>query len=549
MSSLSSKYSNPQERRRKLRERYFIAIGGLLLGISFPPFPFPFTLLIFIALIPYISVMEKREKLHEISKGVYFYAFIFNLITLYWVGSWQAKADPFLMISGVVLVFFNPLLFLIPSTLFYIARKSFNNRIALILFPFFWIFYEYVYMITDASFPWLTLGNGLSRFTTFIQASDIVGALGLSFVIVSINLFLYKYLQYRVSNKKRSVQFLITALTVFLVLLIYGIIRLNTFELSDKKIKVGIVQPNVDPWEKWGRTDRITLVKAYLDLSQKTIDEGAKLIIWPETALPVYLYSGSYRKMTDTIHSFLEKNNVYLLTGMPHINYYEGKVKKPYDAKFNKYGNYYYATYNSVIMLAPDNTAIQFYGKSKLVPFGERVPFVDKLPFLGDWIKWGVGLTGWNVGQDTTIFKMKNGNDTLKVSGIVCYESIYPYYVDNFVEKGAQFIAVVTNDSWYGKLSGPYQHKDFAVLRAIENRRSVVRSANGGVSAVIDPLGRIEVETDMLVKTSFSHDVILQDDSTIFTKYSMVVPTLAMFISLWTILFSVFKWLKNKLKV
>src|SRR5690606_26107420 len=106
---------------------------------------------------------------------------------------------------------------------------------------------------------------------------------------------------------------------------------------------------------------------------------------------------------------------------------------------------------------------------------------------------WGVGLSGWNVGRDTSNFSVPAShfsnlqkNDSLHINGLVCYESIYPYYVSEFVDRGAELIAVVTNDSWYGKLSGPFQHKEFAVLRAVENRRSVIRAANGGISCIIN---------------------------------------------------------------
>jgi len=151
----------------------------------------------------------------------------------------------------------------------------------------------------------------------------------------------------------------------------------------------------------------------------------------------------------------------------------------PDDVKYSKPGNFYYATYNAILMFSPGTRQVIHYGKSKLVPFGERVPFVDQLPFLGDLIKWGVGLTGWKRGKDTTVFNLPldNRKDTLKIDGMVCYESIYLYFIPRFVEKGADLISVVTNDSWYGNSSGPYQHKEMSVLRAVENRKTVVRAA------------------------------------------------------------------------
>ena len=189
----------------------------------------------------------------------------------------------------------------------------------------------------------------------------------------------------------------------------------------------------------------------------------------------------------------------------------------------------------------------------KLVPFGERVPFVDALPFLGKIIKWGVGLSGWNVGKDTTIFYLPIkdassdiNNDTIKVGGLVCYESIYPTFVSQFVKRDADFIAVLTNDSWYGNLSGPYQHKEFGALRAVENRRTVVRAANGGISCIINPLGQTEVQTKMFTKSYIVGDVILDESESFFTNNSLLIPILCSAFSIWII--GIYVLLKMKIK-
>jgi apolipoprotein N-acyltransferase len=130
----------------------------------------------FVGLVPYFLVLERREKLIDLNRASYIMGFVLSLITLYWVGSWQKEADTFLMISGGLLIFVNPVFFMIPTTLLYFSRNIFPRRIAIYLFPLFWITYEYLYMITDLSFPWLTLGSGLSHFNIFIQIADIIGA-------------------------------------------------------------------------------------------------------------------------------------------------------------------------------------------------------------------------------------------------------------------------------------------------------------------------------------------------------------------------------------
>jgi apolipoprotein N-acyltransferase len=538
-----------EEKEYRLKEWMLLISSGVLLGLAYPPFPFPFQFLFFIGFIPYFYVIEKRETYGGINRATYLTFFIFSVVTLYWVGSWQHKTDPFLMISGVLLLFVNPIFMLIPSSLFYFARKIINRKTALYLFPVFWITYEYLYMVTDASFPWLTVGSGLSYFISFIQIADIVSAVGLSLIVIYINIFLYLSVKDFKISKARSSAYAGAAFLIFALVLLYGIVRLSSFELSDKKIRAGIIQPDLDPWDKWSDKPISSLTEIYFDLSRKAVEQGAKLLVWPETALPVYLLGGSYESTVREIHHFINEHDVVLLTGMPDIIYYGENDEKPYDVKYSEYLGYY-ATFNGIILFEPGVDTVQRYGKMKLVPFGERVPFVDQLPFLGDLIKWGVGLSGWNVGQDTVVFRSTalKENYELNINGLVCYESIYPFFVAEFVKKGADILAVVTNDSWYGNLSGPYQHKEIAVLRAVETRKSVVRAANGGISAIINPLGITQVETKMLTKDFIVDDVIIQQDETIFTKTSLVIPSVAAAVSFWIFAFFLFKRLKNKLK-
>ncbi len=549
-------YITEEEKRLRRKDRLLLILSGIFLGISFPPFPFPFTILMLIGLIPYFKVIENRKKLIEINSAAYLMAFVFGLITIYWVGSWQKESDPFLMISGALLLFVNPVFFLIPSTLLYFSRKIFPAGVTLYLFPLFWVSYEYVYMLTDLSFPWLTLGNGLPHFTPFIQIADIIGTLGLSFLVVLINVLFYKGISAYTFKKKYSYFNLGIGISLIIIVLIYGDYRLNTFKISDKTVRVGLIQPNIDPWEKWNSGGIEQLTHNYLDMSRQAVKKGAELIVWPETALPVFIMSGMYRDALDSIYNFTQENNIYILTGMPDIRYDEKDPGMPSDSKYSTIGKFYYRTYNAIYLYSPYTRQIQRYGKMKLVPFGERVPFVDTFPFLGDLIKWGVGITGWNVGKDTLVFNVllniKNENrkgDILKLNGLVCYESIYPDFVASFIQKGAQLITVVTNDSWYGNSSGPYQHKEMSVLRAVENRRSVLRAANGGISCYINPLGITKVQSGMFTKDIITEDVPIETGETVYTKTHSVIPVLCSVFSLWLIGLIILKKMKEKFKL
>ena len=540
----------PEEKKQRRKDWLLLILSGIILGISFPPFPFPFTLLIFIGLGPYFIVLKRRATLASISRATFIFGFVFSLVTIYWVGSWSSEADPFLMMSGVALLLAYPCVMMIPSTLFYLAKKVFPKFDAIWLFPIFWVTLEYLLSLTDLRFPWLLLGHGLAKFNLFIQVADIIGTFGLSLTTAYINVLIYKsFFEKKVESKFRLKPTLI-ALFIFLCLMIYGVYKATSFKISDRKIKVGIVQPDLNPWDKWEKGNLNQLLKMYLDLSQECANESSELILWPETALPVYAFGGTFPFVEDSIFNFINRSNVSLLTGMPDCVYYYRKTKLPEHAKYSESGNFYYTTYNAVLGLNPGIRQIQRYGKMKLVPIGERVPFVDQFAFLGNIFKWGVGITSWNIGQDTTVFKIfNNALDTINVGGLVCYESVDPAFVTAFVQKGAGLITVVTNDSWYGKSSGPYQHKDFAILRAVENRRSVVRCANGGVSCIINAKGEILAETEMFTKTTLVGEVPIQDEKTFYTQNPLIISVICSVFSFWVFGMNILIWLKKKFKM
>jgi apolipoprotein N-acyltransferase len=537
-------YKTQTEKKENRKELLLGLISGILLGLSFPPIPLPY--LLFVGLIPYLMVLEKRETLAEVNRFTYFTIFFFNLITLYWVGSWTPDADPFLMIAGTVLMFFNPIVFVIPSTLYYLSRKSFGSRAALFLLPWFWLFYEYIYSITDFKFPWLSLSNGLPYFTSYIQIADIIGSYGLTVLIIYANIF--AYLSWKsFKNDKLNLKFISIFVLIILLPIIYGVYKINSYEESNSQIKVGLIQPDINPNKKWEIGNLDTQIDLYEEMSREAIDNGAELIIWPETALPVYLLTSRYKNETKRIQSFVDSFEVSLMTGMPHAEYFLNPDTAPEEAKPLKNSKAVYTSYNSILFFTPHNK-IEQYGKIKLVPFGEKVPLVDVFPVLGKWIKWNVGISSWNTGQDTVVFNCLRKNEKeIGISGVICIEAIYPDFISAFVEKGAEFIAVVTNDSWYGNSSGPYQHKEMQVLRAVENRRSLVRAANGGISCIVNPLGITVAETEMFTQRVLVGDVELRNELTFFTKYPLLFPYISILLTV--IILFVYPYLRKTHKL
>ena len=523
--------------KKTIRKEQLLAIlSGVLMGASFPPSPLFF--LSFIALIPLFFVWKERKTLASINRVTYYFGLGFTIVTLYWVGSWTKDADPFLMLSGTALIFFNPLLFLIPSTLFHYARKNFKIETAFMLLPFFWVFYEYIYSLTDLRFPWIVLGHGLAMFRSFIQIADTIGSIGLSFLVVAINSAIFFAIE---KPKKEKIKFAVIGLLLFIMPLIYGFVKISNYDKGEKSVRVGLIQPDLNPWKKWEAGNLEEQIKLYTDLSNKAIEDSARVIIWPETGLPVYFRSRAYNLQRNALHKFIINNDISLLTGMPDRFIYS-KEDAPEDAKKVPQRDIYYTSYNSLWGMIPESENIQAYQKMLLVPFGEFTPFAGSLPFLREFIQWGVGIGNWNIGQNVTVMnfpkRMGSGfENDIKVGGVICIESIFQEFVTRFVNEDADFIAVVTNDSWYGNSSGPRQHKYIGVLRAVENNRSVVRCANGGISCIISPVGEIEKETEMFTRDVLVGDVTIKSEKTFFTRNPNLLPYLSVIITLLNILF------------
>jgi len=493
-------------------------LTAIFLSLSFPPFKTGF--FAYFGLVPILIFVNRAKNYLELLRYTYLSMLIFHALTLFWIGGWTSKTDPFMMIGSVALIFVHPVFYWIPFLIFFFIKKHLGEKSALFSFSFSWNSIEYLRSIDETAFPWLTLGNTQSYYLPITQITSIIGVYGLSFLIVVFNVLIYTaYKNFRYESFRFTLNKLSIIVIILVSLFIYGKVILNDAIYDGKKLRVGVVQPDFDPWEKW--EDEVNpQIDVYLQLSDSAVQKGAEFIVWPESALPVYLLSGNYPDEVRRIKDFCRENDVAIVSGLPLVHFYYSKEQAKIDSKVSRDSSYFYDTYNGVVLFLPDTDLIQEYGKMNLVPFAERAPYLRYLPFLGDWIKWSVGISNWSVWDSQTVFKYKmREGDTAKFSAVVCYESIFPSFNAEFVKLGAQFLVVVTNDSWYGKLAGPYQHKQYAVFRAIENRRWIVRSANGGISCVIDPFGRTIYETNLFERTYFVEDIYLNNDITYYVQY------------------------------
>jgi apolipoprotein N-acyltransferase len=182
--------------------------------------------------------------------------------------------------------------------------------------------------------------------------------------------------------------------------------------------------------------------------------------------------------------------------------------------------------YNGLVMFLPDGTLGGCYRKIQLVPFGEMIPLEDKIPLLA---RINLGQGDYSPGNELTVFRYKNQ----KISGVICFESMFPDLFRKFVKRGADFMVVVTNDAWYGRSGAPYHHAAISCMRAAENRVGLARCANTGVSCFIDPTGRLRHPTEIFTRETIEDDLFkVTDRPTFFSLHGDLLSRLILLLSL-----------------
>lgn len=524
----------------RIKRTLLYIFAGLCLAFAFPPFNVYTLYFLGIALLIYF--VHSSQNLKQVFFKSYFTFLTFELVTVSWISlsGLREGADKFMIIGGFFTMVIHSALLTLPLVLYYFTRKAFVKKIkSLTVFtlPFIWVTIEYLYALPEVSFPWLTAGNAFTTALNKIQFIEITGVYGISFWALIISSILFLLLQTAMSNrdtisslfKKRKVYVLIIiAAILFFIPDFYSVLTRSNARFSNNflegKIKVSIVQPNVNPWKKWG-AKQMDLVSDYVSLIEQSDSTYPKsnLIIFPETATPFYLLDNYYADKYDVIKSLIDSINTPLLIGTPDLFYYNDSIKAKTDSKENKSSGQKYDTFNSVVLINPGEEKIshQKYAKIKLVIASERMPYQERLLFLKDIIRWSVGISSFQIGWDTTIFHLKNGT---KFNSAICYESIYPEFFSSFSKKGAEFSVIITNDGWWGKLFGTHQHNQFAVLRAIENRRWIARCANTGISCTIDAYGNLHNPTAINEKMILNDYVGTNSNITVYAQNPYLFP-------------------------
>ena len=483
--------------------------SGLLLALAFPCNPaMPLAFLFHgiwagVALLPLLFSLTGGTFKEGFRRG-WLSGFVYNLIGLYWVAYTQGGGPA--VIGGTALMALYLGIFTgVFGGCLHRLRDRWGPR-AILAAPFLWTALEYLLSLGELGFPWLLLGHSQAVFPGIVQYAAFTGVYGVTFWLITLNVLLFVCLGVALPAWRRWAA--LALIPALLVPWLYSRAVIQPHQGST--VRIGLVQSNMG-LEKWqpGGLERSFVRLA--DLSRQAAAQTPSLLVWPETALPCHVAQSPtcnqrLRRMVDDLQ-------IPVLTGSPDYDPRAGEA------------------YNAAFMVSPGTDELVSYAKMHLVPFGERTPFKDSLPLLRD-IDWSaltgdLGSAEFARGKERTLF----AHPQAPFAVLICFESVFPDLVRRSVKAGARILVNITNDSWFGRTAGPYQHAQLAVLRAIENRTAVARCATSGISMFIDPFGRVSQATDIYVPTAVVGDLPLNEGGTFYTRYGDIFAQVVLLIT------------------
>ena len=520
-----------------MKKNYLLALfSAFLLWLAWPPIPFT-ALILLVGLVPVLLAVEniinsdRKQKGKLVFRTAFLCFVVWNTASIYWVINSLMAVMPTWMALFVSIIPFGlgSLLMTIAFWLYYRLRIITSKAVSYAGLICFWIAYEYLHQTWDLAFPWMNLGNGFAQSHYLVQWYEYTGVYGGTYWVLMSNLLIVEtYLAFKRNDLQKRKYMLVgrsiahAVLPIIVSLLIY-------FNYSEKSnpANIVVVQPNIDPYEKFGSLNTSIQIERMIHLSDSLGQSNTEYFIWPETAISQKTDEANIRKEANfqTIQTFLSKyKNGNLLSGIESFALYDNK--KTETARFDELNGLYFDVYNAAVLIE-NSPRVQFYHKSKLVPGVEQTPFSNSMSFLKPAFAAFGGSSGSYGKQDEpSVFYSQSG---IGAAPVICYESIWGEYVADYVKKDAQFIAIITNDGWWGNTSGKDQHLLYAKLRAIETRRWIARSANTGISAFINQRGDITQQTKWWVPAALKADINLNDELTFYVKYGDYIALAGVF--------------------
>lgn len=446
------------------RRIFFSVLSGFLLFLSFPPFNlYP---LAFVGLVPFLLSLERQKK----GRGAFFCGYLFGIayftLLLHWVKIYHFLALPFVVIA---LSFYPAIFALIYSKL---------RAPSLIFASLLWTSLEYLSSLGPLGFPWGALAYSQTKNLPFIQIAEFTGIFGISFLIVLLNLAFLKMV------RERRVFNLLLPGFLILACYLYGFWILSK-PLGPKDLKVAVIQGNFDTDLNWEEIKE-EIYKDLTRLTRETEDTSPSLTVWTETVVSDYLMLSP-----NLVRRFSQLTKGSLLTGAHHF-------------KGERY-------YNSAFLISRGEI-LGRYDKLHLVPFGEFLPLERLFPSLRRLLP---ECGGFSCGNEFTLLNLEKH----KFAVLICFEDFFGSLSRRFVKKGADFLVNITNDDWSKSKSSHLQHLSGSIFRAIENRAYLVRAGNTGVSAIIDPYGRIEKSLKIYTQGTLTGEISKGTKKTFYTKY------------------------------
>ena len=445
------------------------ATCGILLALAFPKFECFY--LVLVAFVPLFFALQSEK-----GKRAFFLGFVaglfFYFISLFWITEAMSNfSDLGFLGSVLILLILVAYLSLFVGAFANIVAMARHSNWSVLLIPVFWVSLEFIKSRILSGFPWNNLSWSLYRQTVFIQIADIAGDYGISFCIVLINWLLFLMLA-RLVRMRAGLGYahiIISLILLFASTWGYGTYRLSNLDESGKKLSVGIVQPNIPQAMKLRANSLPHMLSIYGQLAVALPADVLDLIVLPEAAIT-------------TAYNDCEWSQLWVKRT------FGGLCPVLFGAVASTNGDY-----RNSAFLVDKSGGTSRYDKVHLVPFGEYNPFPRLLHFVEAMAGYEGSLT------------MGEGHSTLQLGALsigvpICYEIIFPEISRDFVANGADIICTMSNDAWFGRTSGPYQHFAVCVLRAIENRVPVLRCANSGVSGLVDSGGRIKLETAIFAR-------------------------------------------------
>ena len=470
------------------RDWPLVAAGAVLMVLAYPPFHLflpSFFCLVPAALLLRAGQDDERPLRRHLVQG-FWLGLLSQGLVLYWiiVALWHFTPMSALgyVATIVPLGIFSAVLF---GTVGWVERRS--RLTLLFVFPAFWTSLEWIIgHLPHVAFPWLGLGTSLTAYPMAVQIADVVGARGVTFLLVMANTALA--LAWVRRREPAAWRLPVAVGAAVLLATAYGAWRMRTIELRPVG-EIALIQPNVGYDEKW-RAHPDSVFSHLLELSRRAIDSTAPdMAIWPEAAVPGYF---SQRPRWERALADQSRNaGIPLLIGGLDIDVEQWRSR-------DRNVDYW----NAAFLFTPNRGRLeQAYHKRYLVPITERVPFVNPrwfdLEFFG----------GFAFGHGRPVFETPLGGFGV----MICYESAFEDLGRSYRARDADFLVNITNDAWFGNSSAPYQHFAHLVMRAIETRAGSARAANSGISGFVDPLGR-PYATTRLNDLTFVSDTLLTSD-------------------------------------